>query len=102
MPLDFNDNDAVIKALRGWGCYNDLIFKELGDLGYTGTFNDRMYQFLKDFYSATSGTYNDLMHRFIAAGEDFPPSGSTPTNGILAENGDFLITESSNFIIQES
>lgn len=35
MPLDYNDNDAVIKALRGWGCYNDLIFKELGDLGYT-------------------------------------------------------------------
>lgn len=65
MPIiDFNRNDLVIEALGGRGCYNDLVYKHLGDLGYTGSYNDRMVQFLK-VTTGRTGTYNDLMNAYL-------------------------------------
>ena len=51
--------------------HNDAAFQRLGVLGFTGSYNDRMLAFFRDFFTVSNGSLTDLQARYIKANGKF-------------------------------
>ena len=99
---------AVINDFYSWqywhdktgltGTTSDMITQYLDGLGYHGTINDQLHNWLVDETGLPASSNNSEL---IAAYFSGDTQGNPLTNYILSQNGDTITTEAGDQIIQE-
>ena len=98
---------STLSTLGYDGAVPDQILEYLGSLGYTGTIDDRWNSFCSDRSYANlheylgakgyTGSIQDRIHTALSDGAFFGPVG----DGILLEDGFYLLAENTDYLIQE-
>ena len=80
------------------GTTNDIISQYLSSLGYTGSINEQLHNYLVDETGLPASASNAELIENYFSGE---VQGNPLTNYILTQTGDTITTESGDQIIQE-
>lgn len=99
---DFYSRDWwVTKSGIETGTINDIKFTYLGNLGYTGTLNDRLRNWMLDATGAGSGTMNDLIYGCFEATTACADYGADGNNFVFVDTNDFMFIDDNNFMFVE-